>query len=134
MQPVLSVTNYTLVGTTSLTADLHASFTNCIFWGDNGIVDNEVVVSQQGNTAFSVNFANCLWKVKTTPSGIVSANIIANANPMFDSINNAKPFYDFHLQAGSPALDKGTATPLLIDLDGNPRAVGPPDLGCYERQ
>ena len=134
MQPVLSVANYTLVGTTSLTADLHASFTNCIFWGDNGIVDNEVVVSQQGNAAFSVNFANCLWKVKTPPSGIVSSNIIANANPMFDSINNAKPFYDFHLQAGSPALDKGTATSLLIDLDGNPRAVGLPDLGCYERQ
>jgi hypothetical protein len=124
------------VGTTPVAADLHAGFTNCIFWGDNGNVDNEVVVAQQGNSVFSLNFSNCLWKVKSNPPGVVMTNMIANTNPLFDSVNNNSPggFYDFHLQAGSPALNKGTATGILIDLDGHPRPIGLPDLGCYERQ
>jgi hypothetical protein len=136
VQPVLSLSNYILVGTTPVAADLHAGFTNCIFWGDNGNVDDEVVVSQQGNSVFSVNFSNCLWKVKSNPPGVVMTNMIANTNPLFDSVNNNSPrgFYDFHLQAGSPAVNKGTATGILIDLDGHPRPIGLPDLGCYERQ
>jgi hypothetical protein len=134
VQPVLSLSNYILVGTTPVTADLHAGFINCIFWGDNGNVDNEVTVSQQGNAVFSINFSNCLWKVKNNPSGVVTSNMIANMNPLFDSVDNARGYYDFHLQAGSPALDKGAPTGVLIDLDGHPRPVGLPDLGCYERQ
>jgi hypothetical protein len=133
-QPVLSVSNYLLQGTTPLSADLHVDFTNCIFWGGNGNVNDEVVLSQQGNTAFAVNFSNCLWKVKTNPPGMVSSNIIANANPLFDSVNNSRGYYDFHLKANSPALDKGVATGVPIDLDGHPRLIGLPDLGCYERQ
>jgi hypothetical protein len=133
-QPVLSVSNYILQGTTPLSADLHAAFTNCIFWGDNGNVNDEVVVAQQGNTVYAVNFSNCLWKVKTNLPGVVSSNIIANANPLFDSVNNSRGYYDFHLKASSPALDKGVSTGTVIDLDGHPRPVGLPDLGCYERQ
>ena len=133
-QPVLSVSNYLVQGATAIPADLHAAFTNCIFWGDNGNVDNEILVSQQGNTAFSVSFSNCLWKVKTALTGVVSSNIITNADPLFDSVNNSRGFYNFRLKAGSPALDKGAVTGIGIDLDGNPRPVGLPDLGCYERQ
>jgi hypothetical protein len=133
-QPVLSVSNYLSVGSTPVTADLHAGFTNCIFWGGNGNVDNEVTVAQQGSTVFSVNFSNCCWKVKNSPSGVASSNILANVDPLFDSLNNSRPYYDFHLRAGSPDLDKGIATGTPIDLDGNPRPVGLPDLGCYERQ
>jgi hypothetical protein len=133
-QPVLSVSNYILQGATPVPADLHASFTNCIFWGDNGTVNDEVVASQQGNTVFSVNFSNCLWKVKINPAAVVFANIIANTDPLFDSVNNSRGYYDFHLKPGSPALDKGAITGITIDLDGNPRPIGLPDLGCYERQ
>jgi len=92
-----------------------------------------VVTDKQG-PVFSVNFQNCLWKVKTNPSNIVSANIIANQDPSFDSVNNQKPFYSFRLKADSPALNKGVATSVNIDLDGNARPVGLPDIGCYERQ
>jgi hypothetical protein len=53
---------------------------------------------------------------------------------LFDSVNNSKKYYDFHLQENSPAKDKGTVTVLTIDLDGKPRPVGGPDLGCYEKQ
>jgi hypothetical protein len=134
VSPVLSVSNYVLQGATPVTSDLHANFVNCIFWGNNGNVDDEVVVSQQGSNLFVVNFSNCLWKVKNTPTGISSANIIANNDPLFDSVNTSRRYYDFHLRAGSPAIDKGASTALTQDLDGNTRPVGLPDLGCYERQ
>lgn len=44
---------------------------------------------------------------------------------------------DYHLQAASPAIGAGDAAVLpaggaSFDLDGNPRIVGPIDLGCYE--
>ena len=134
-QPVLSVSNYIIQGTTAVTADLNAGFINCIFWGNYGNVTDEVVVSQQGSTAFAVNFSNCLWKVQTVPTGISSTAMIANVDPLFDSVNTAQSYYDFHLQAGSPAIDKGINTGLPYDLDGNPRSVGAaPDLGCYEKQ
>jgi hypothetical protein len=132
-QPVLYISNYALQGSTTVMADLTANFTNCIFWGDFGTVDDEVVVSRQGGNVFSLNFSNCLWKVKSAPAGVNAINIIANIDPLFDSVNTSRNFYDFHLKAGSPAVDKGVATATTIDLDGKPRTSGPPDLGCYER-
>jgi hypothetical protein len=136
-QPVLAVSNYIVDAANNMTtATLNANFTNCIFWGANGSVDNEVAISQStmGNPVFAVNFSNCLWKVKAAPSGVTASNIIANLDPMFDSVNTYTPFYDFHLKAGSPAINQGAASPIPFDLDGNSRSVGIPDLGCYEVQ
>jgi hypothetical protein len=92
------------------------------------------MVSRQGNTAFSISFSNCLWKVKTGLAGVDTTHIIANMDPLFDSLDTYHQFYDFHLKAASPAINQGIDTGLPFDLDGNPRAVGLPDLGCYERQ
>jgi hypothetical protein len=136
-QPVLAISNYIVDGSGNLmTTALNAGFTNCIFWGANGTVDDEVVVGQStaGNPPFSVNFSNCLWKVKTAPTGISTFNIFANLDPLFDSVSAFSDIYDFHLKAGSPAIKKGTATSVNIDLDGNPRPLNQPDLGCYEAQ
>jgi len=136
-QPVLYVADvYTAPqGGGSVTGGLNAQFYNCIFWGSNGPVDNEVTVSKQGTGSFSVGFTNCLWKVKTAPTGVTVTGMIAGADPMFDSVNVSRNFYDFHLKAGSPAVDKGAPTGLTVDLDGNPRVAGAaPDLGSYERQ
>jgi hypothetical protein len=42
--------------------------------------------------------------------------------------------HDFHLQAGSAAIDHGIATPALTDYDGDPRPQGAAfDIGAYER-
>lgn len=51
---------------------------------------------------------------------------------MFDSTDGSKNYYSFRLKAGSPAINKGTNAGVLTDLDGKPRPVGLPDLGCFE--
>jgi hypothetical protein len=129
--PVLTVTDASEQGSVVVTGNLQASFTNCIFWGGQGVVTNEVAVSQQGSGSFAVNFSNCLWKVAQAPSGVGATGIIANQDPLFDSVNNSTLYYDFHLQAGSPALGAGLATGLTFDLDGKPWPATAPALGCY---
>ena len=47
--PVLQVSNVAMQGSTTLTAQLTAFFQNCIFWGDGGNVDDEIVVNIQGS-------------------------------------------------------------------------------------
>lgn len=132
--PVLFVSNYINVNNNPVTANLNAIFRNCIFWGENGLVDNEVVVSKSGATTFNVNFDYNLWKVQTAPANITSNQIINNQVPQFDSLNAQKNYYDFRLKASSPAINKGTITGIPVDLDGKPRPVGLPDLGCFEKQ
>lgn len=133
--PVLYLRNYFTTANPQ-PQPLNAVFRNCIFWGENGLVDNEVVVDKSGSGPFSVSFDAALWKVQTTPAFInPPTGIINNQSPLFDSINTFRNFYDFRLQkGGSPAVNKGVNANVLSDLDGKPRPVGLPDLGCFEKQ
>lgn len=128
--PVLTLSNYA----DNISANLNAVFRNCIFWGENGLVNDEVIVEKNGNTFFSVLFDYNLWKVQTAPANSTINQVINNQAPLFDSINTSRNYYDFRLQSSSPAINKGTGTVIPTDLDGKPRAVGIPDLGCFERQ
>lgn len=128
--PVLTISNFA----NSSSANLTATFRNCILWGENGLVNDEVVVLKNGNTTFNVNFDYNLWKVQTAPSNITSNQIINSQAPLFDSVNTSKNYYDFRLQAASPAINKGMGAGVTTDLDGKPRPVGLPDLGCFEKQ
>lgn len=132
-EPALLVTDFIKQDNTFLTAAMNATFRNCIFWGDNGTVDDEVITSKQGNS-FTVLFQNCLWKVKNNPANATASNIVSNQNPLFDSLNTQLRKYNFRLKDDSPAKNKGVITSLSTDLDGNPRSIGLPDLGCYEKQ
>ncbi|NOT51482.1 MAG: hypothetical protein HOP10_09420 [Chitinophagaceae bacterium] len=132
--PVLVVTNFINVNNSPVTANLNAVFRNCIFWGENGLVDDEVMVLKNGNTIFNVNFDANLWKVQTAPANITSNQVINNQTPLFDSIDTRNNYYDFRLKAGSPAINKGVNAGVITDLDGKPRPVGLPDLGCFEKQ
>jgi hypothetical protein len=131
--PVLTLSNFANNTSNPLTA----LFTNCIFWGENGLVNNEVEVIKNGNTTFNVSFDRVLWKVQTTPQNITGFEIINNQDPLFDSVNTTDRYYDFRLQSISPAVNKGNqATGVITDLDGKPRPmpVGTkPDLGCFEK-
>jgi hypothetical protein len=139
--PVLFVSNYINVNNVPQPASLSASFQNCIFWGQGGLWDDsdEVIVDIRGATNAPVVFNSDLLKVNNGPqySTLNSASMqLKNQDPLFDSINVSKNYYDFHLKSIplSPAIDKGLTTATTIDLDGRPRPVGPPDLGCYEKQ
>ena len=130
--PVLNISNADSTGTQ--TANMNASFINCIFWGGGDTVTNEVVAFQQGVSTFNINFSNCLWKVSNAPANVSTSNVL-NVDPMFDSVNNQSMYYDFHLKTGSPAIGSGVYTGIPYDLDGNPRSVGNvTDIGCYEKQ
>ena len=133
-QAVLVVADQIEDGATIFTGPVQASFVNCIFWGNYGNVPDEVTVSQSTSNSFVVGFTNCLWKVQDLPTGVTTANMILNQDPLFDSVNTAANYYDFHLKANSPAVGAGTAAGAMIDLDGNPRPAVAPDMGCYQRQ
>ncbi|MGB3007396.1 MAG: choice-of-anchor Q domain-containing protein [Chitinophagaceae bacterium] len=128
--PVLTLSNFA----DNVSNNLNAVFRNCIFWGENGLVNDEIVVLKNGSTTFNVNFDYNLWKVQAVPANISANQNINNQPPQFDSINTSRNFYDFRLKASSPALNKGTTAGIIADLDGKPRPVGLPDLGCFEKQ
>ncbi len=133
---VLSIFNYDLSNPSS-TASLTAFFRNCIFWGENGTVSNEVGVYRNGSGTFDVRFQGVLWKVQTNPSNVLIMTPpapINNQSPQFDSINTNRNYYDFRLKSGSPAVNSGVNALVTTDLQGKPRPIGQPDLGCYEKQ
>jgi hypothetical protein len=132
--PVLTLSNYIVENNTIVEANLAASFTNCIFWGENGIVPDEVEVYKSGTTLFNVTFDHGIWKVLAIPQGINAPVSMVNQPPLFTDINTSDNFYDFRLLTGSPAHESGRPTAASTDLDGRPRPVGLPDLGCYEKQ
>ncbi len=134
--PVLTANNFASQNGATFTADLNASFRNCIFWGENGLVDNEVIVNKQGTNHFNVTFDRCLFKAKNDPANSIFNSLIRNLDPLFDSIDVSKRYYDFHITRNSQAsgINKGAVTGFLKDLDDNNRNNGLPDLGCYEKQ
>jgi hypothetical protein len=134
--PMLSVNNFTQLASGTLTADLNAVFRNNIFWSDEGIVTNELAVIKQGANPFTVLFEKNIYRSEADPSNSTLAGNIRNADPAFDSINVTKHIFDFRItkNAASPAINAGTVTGFVKDLDDKNRNVGLPDLGCYEKQ
>jgi hypothetical protein len=133
--PVLLTENFASTDAT-FTADLNAVFINCIFWAGNSTVENEVIVNKQGANTFSVIFDHCLYKAKDDPLNTTIIESIKNQDPLFDSIDVSKKIYNLHInQDNAPGLNKGiSGTGFVKDLDDNNRAVGLPDIGCYEKQ
>ncbi len=131
INPVLLVTNFDGTGV----KPLNALFRNCIFWGENGTVDTEVIVKKNLGAAFSARFDHVLWKMTSPPPDATVFPPIVTQPPDFDSIDVGTRHYNFRLRPGSPAIDRGVNAFVTIDLDGKPRPVGTqPDLGCFEKQ
>lgn len=114
---------------------LDARFTNCIFYGEGGVAENEVVVDKKGTPTadqFKVKFENVLYKNKTDDADIYFVKGLKTQQPRFDSIDAGRRTFNFRLQPGSPARDAGvTTTGVTIDLDGKLRDAKP-DIGCFE--
>ena len=133
--PVLSVANFTSQNG-GLPQNLQALFTNCIFWGDNGFIENEVIVNKQGSNSFNVTLSHCLFKSTGNPANTNLIMSLQNQDPLFDSIDISNRYYDFRHKNNplAPGINKGIVTALLKDLENNNRNVGLPDMGCYEKQ
>lgn len=125
--PVLSVTD---VDDNNQSFPLIAAFTNSIFYGDDGLVTDEISLQKTGNNTFNVNFENVLYK-NNTPALANFTNSIQDQDPLFVNIDAFDNIFDFHLQDISPCVNTGKTTSAAIDLDGNERDETP-DIGCYE--
>ncbi len=134
--PVLTATDIAEQNGTIISADMNAVFRNCIFWGDNGIVENETIIDKRSNNIFQVLFDHSLIKSNTDPANAILNAVTRNVDPSFDSIDVSNKYYDFRITKNplAPGINQGTAVPFLRDLDDNTRSVGLPDLGCYEKQ
>ena len=135
--PVLQATNFLLENANTLINDLNASFTNCIFWGEGGINDDEVAVTKEGNSLFNVSLENCMYKSVNDPSNTSLIACIKNQAPQFDSIDVSGNYYDFRITKDptAPGIDQGVLTSFPKDLDDQPRnAGGFTDIGSYEKQ
>lgn len=129
--PVASLNNYDDAGNAYA---LNAVFSNCILWGDDGDVENEIEADKKGNAAFDVILDHTLYKATTLSSFITANNSIANQDPAFDSVNTTRRVFDFHItKKPSAAISAGLANAINYDLDGKERGAEP-DLGCYEKQ
>ncbi len=132
--PVLTVTNYNTIDEVN---DLNANFINCIFWGENGSVKDEVFVNKKGTGVFDVAFTNCIYKSESTDADtFFNPASKKNQPPLFDSIDVNKRYFDFHISNPlAPGYNNGTGIPasFLRDLDFINR-TDTPDIGSYEKQ
>ena len=134
-KPVLYASDNAFINGTIFYGSMNAVFKNCIFWGDNNIVNNEVVTDKQGAVPFSVTLDHCLYKAANDPANTTLTSVIKNSDPAFDSTDYSHNYFNFRISNPlAPGIDKGILTPFPKDLDDNPRNVGAPDIGCYEKQ
>ena len=125
--PVLALTDY---DDNDQIFPLQALFTNCIFYGGEGFVTDEISTVQKGNSTFETTFENVLYK-GNQPANATFTSSIQNEDPAFLAIDAFNNRFDFHLQEFSPCINAGMQTGTTIDLDGKERG-NDPDIGCYE--
>ncbi|HTN08516.1 hypothetical protein [Agriterribacter sp.] len=129
-KPVLTLSNTDETGNSY---GLNALFRNCMVWAGGDNVENEVYTNKKGNAAFNIDFDHVLYKAKDISPDIHLMNSIANQDPLFDSINAGRRYFDFHIGKNiSPAIGAGMSVSISNDLDGKER-TGIPDLGCYTK-
>jgi len=88
---------------------------------DGTTIDNMVI---ERNIGYGNGNNNIIFTEGLSPTNsTISSNIMLN--PLFVSST------DFHLQAGSPAINTGRYVNLTIDYD-NKTVADPPEIGCYE--
>ena len=130
-EPLVQASNAITQNGVTTTKSLNLLFRNCIIWGESGgLVKEEILLRPATGAAFNVTFEGILWN-----SAVTGATVRGNSlteNPQFR--NTTDKLYDFRLAETSPAVNKGVATFVTLDLPGNTRPVGLPDLGAYEQQ
>lgn len=130
-QPALTIADFLREGDALKFAPTSAEFTNCIFWGSNGTVEDEVVALKEGSETFDIKFINCIMKFNTKPGNTTFTGVIENEEPLFVEVVNNELKYNFRLRAGSIGIDGGVPAGVNFDLDGKVRD-NIPDIGAFE--
>jgi hypothetical protein len=98
------------------------NLTNNIFY----LLSSEQYVSLDTTLSWLTG-TNNLFYGAGSPLGVFANSVAGNPDFVSVSTNN------FHLTAGSPAIDAGATVSLATDYDGVPRPQGPAyDIGAYE--
>lgn len=111
----------------------NGQFTNCIFFGSGGLVDNEVTTSVTGGS-FNALMRNVFYYNSTELPGLVFENSINGMEPSFNNLDFENNIFDFSLSLSSPCNNTGAATDVLIDILGRSRNQLNPDIGCFENE
>ncbi|MBO4646274.1 MAG: hypothetical protein J5642_07145 [Bacteroidales bacterium] len=123
--PAVYVSNFYSDNVYNYVGHTASSFTNCIIYG---MLEDEVAVAKTSDNDVQMQavFENCLVRSSTQYEGF--DNCIRNQDPMFES-NSGQ---NYHLKAGSPAIDAGkSGTGVLTDITGASRDSHP-DIGAFE--
>lgn len=110
-----------------------SAFNNCIFWGNNySLTDFDELVVSLLNPPISpfIRYSAVDVQDPDFPAEILEATLTDNTPPFASTSDR-----DFHLSSNNSLWDGGASQFAIgLDLDGLPRAIGQPDMGCYERQ
>lgn len=108
-------------------------FNNCIFWGNNhSLTDFDEFVVSMINPPVNPIIQYSAVDVQDIefPLSILE-NCTVDQEPPFASVTSR----DFHIDSNNALWDGSFGQfSIPVDLDGNPRIIGNPDKGCYERQ
>ena len=123
-EAILQIGNFAESSQGHFSADVDATFTNCII---DGSLEDEIVYDDDKIAAFDFQFNNCLLRTKKSASDTNYTFIIRNKDPIYILASE----FNFHISSNSPARNAGVATTVLDDIEETPR-TGFPDLGAFE--
>jgi len=137
--PTLLLSNSLIAGDTLFVAQLDATFTNCIIYGND---DLEFSIHDETGADLNYKFTNCLIRFNDT-SGLLSDNPLydfSNLSHYEGNILNEIPLFldksnnEFQLEEGnSPADNTGfEITPSFNDIINTVRTSGNYDIGAYQ--
>ena len=107
----------------------YAGVFNCIAWSNN--VNYMYRTDDVGNTHGVTYFYNNCTRPAYAGPGAVNGNIAGDPNFLNPAAGNYRLGASSCVNGGWPSPGLGYGP---VDLDGNPRSVGVPDIGCYEKQ
>jgi hypothetical protein len=129
--PVLTVSNTATDGNQIFTGDLTAVFTNCIFWGSEGVPDE--AISKQGKFCTSGPFDHSILKQQELILRTSTATHCFKPDPEFTA-TVFKTTSSISICRLDPRLWERNKYRNTDRSDGNSGALSQSDLGCYERQ
>jgi len=102
---------------------------NIFYNGRNYAIDNYQTTQSGTLIDHNILYGSSSGIIGSYGGSIIMSNNRQNTDPLFVSVSTN----DYHLRAGSPAIDTGAAVMASTDFEGSPRPLGVAfDVGAYE--